>query len=772
MKRITRVLGCAIAWFGAGVVFQANPVWADPVQGWLHWRGPRQNGTSLEKNLPEQIALDKALWVADLAGQSTATVAAGKLYILGYSGEGPDLQELIACFDAETGRKLWDYPFNDFLSDIIYSRYSTSNPTIDPETGHVYMQGSQGILACFTAEGQLVWQHSLMESYGRMTFPNGRTATPMVDQGIVFTHGITANWGADGPARDRFYAFDTKTGELVWSSTPGDAPKDSSYASPTLSWWNGQRVFYCGTGDGCIVCVNARNGHPIWRTKISQGGVNTQVLIHDNDKLIAVHGSENIDTSEIGRMIALRIPKALPPNAQSSPVVFEMKDLELWRNNLSAFTSSPILVGDVVYQVAETGDLCAVQAQSGQVLWKVKLGIEQRNASLLHADGRLYVPILEHPGANGRGGFYVVKTGEKGGEILSEVQLEGRCFGSPTAYNGKVYLQTTKKLYCFGKPGQNPGLTPEPPSEPWPKAGPPVELQPIPPEVLLAPGEKASFQIRRLDPNGLTVDAVKDLQLVKWASYIPPTAKVQARMNGAFSDQGQLVAADSPVPSAGAFVAASGELRGYLRGRVLPRPPIREDFESYEISTPHATEAGVKFAYPPLPWMGARFKFEVRERDGNKLLAKTIDNKLFQRAMVFIGHPDLRNYTVEADVMSEGRRRKMSEVGVINQRYVIVLKGNAQQLEVNSNLERINVTVPFSWTPDAWYHLKSRVDLAADGSGVVRAKAWAKAQPEPDAWTIEVPHHHAHQNGAPGLFGFSPQDMRVYIDNVSVTPNP
>jgi hypothetical protein len=36
---------------------------------------------------------------------------------------------------------------------------------------------------------------------------------------------------------------------------------------------------------------------------------------------------------------------------------------------------------------------------------------------------------------------------------------------------------------------------------------------------------------------------------------------------------------------------------------------------------------------------------------------------------------------------------------------------------------------------------------------------------------LEVPHQHAHQEGAPGLFGFSPQDMRVYIDNIFVSKN-
>jgi hypothetical protein len=70
-----------------------------------------------------------------------------------------------------------------------------------------------------------------------------------------------------------------------------------------------------------------------------------------------------------------------------------------------------------------------------------------------------------------------------------------------------------------------------------------------------------------------------------------------------------------------------------------------------------------------------------------------------------------------------------------------------------------------------WYTLKARVDLAPDGTGTVRAKAWKKGDPEPDAWTIEVPHKTGHRQGSPGLFAFSPQEMRVFIDNIRVTPN-
>ena len=67
-----------------------------------------------------------------------------------------------------------------------------------------------------------------------------------------------------------------------------------------------------------------------------------------------------------------------------------------------------------------------------------------------------------------------------------------------------------------------------------------------------------------------------------------------------------------------------------------------------------------------------------------------------------------------------------------------------------------------------WYRLKARVERNPDGSAVVQAKAWKREEAEPEGWTISVPHKTAHQAGSPGLFGFSPQDMAVYIDNVEV----
>jgi outer membrane protein assembly factor BamB len=746
---------------------------AQPVQGWLNWRGPQQNGTSLETGLPDSVDPQHPLWIADFPGQSTPVIANGKLYIMGYLGDGENLQEGVVCYDAETGKELWRQLFNDFLSDTVYLRYGTSSPAVDGETGNVYIQGTQGILAAFDADGKMLWQHSLMEEYGRLTFPNSRTASPIIDQDLVITRGITANWGGNGPAADRFYAFDKKTGELVWSSTPGERPMDNSFSHPVIGWQDGKRVLYSATGDGAVVCVNVLTGEPIWRVHITKAGINSAVLIHNNDKVISIYGTPY----EPGQLVALKIPHVSPTNAASAPVVVERTNSQSWADDISTSTSSPILVGDRVYVVSEKGDLCCVDANSGTILWKLKIGIEERNSCPVFADGKLYVPMLDDPAAKAegsgesgtKGALYIIKPTDKDGEIIAHVSLDGRCFGTPTPYNGKVYIQTTRHLYCFGKAGNNPGLPPAVAPEKWPDHGVATQLQIIPSEILMRPGQAQSFRVRSLDAKGFTVEEITDPASVKWVSFVPPTAKVKSAMKATFGADGKLVAAEEVTPSAGAFQASAGNLKGYIRGRILPYLPIKQDFEWASLTETDPFD-NATYAYPPLPWIGARLKFEIRDLDGNKVLAKTLDNPFLQRATVFIGEPSTKNYTMEADVMSEGNKRIMSEIGLVNQRYYIVLKGAAKKLEVNSTQELFRHSVDFDASPNVWYHMKTRVDVAPDGSGVVRAKVWKKSDPEPDAWTIEVPHKIAHQNGSPGLFAFAPQ-KRVYIDNITVISN-
>lgn len=751
----------ARSFFLLGLLVWAGSAASAPAKtaGWLNWRGPGYDGISAERGLPERVSAEgeNLLWKLPLASRGTPVIAGNQVYVFGYEGAGADMQEVLVCADAATGKRLWESRFNDFLSDVIYDRYTIGSPTVDPETGNVFLLTSAGIFAAYTPQGQEIWRHSLMEEIGRMTFPNGRTGSPVVDGDLVIVRAITSNWGADGPAMDRFYAWDKQTGKLVWSSSPGiQPPKDNSFALPIPAWENGHRVLYSGAGCGNLVSLDARTGRPRWRYQMAVNGVNATVVPYKN-LLIATHDQENTDSSENGRMIALKTGSN-PPADGSGPAVLD-KSAEAWRNDLGVGSSTPVLVGSRLYAVTNTGFLCAVNADTGEVLWRHRLGPDQLHASPLFADGKLYIPLRN-------GTFFILRPTDTGVEQLCSAKLPGECLGAPSVWAGRVYVTSTEGVFCFGKPASAPAAAE---ALQLPNPGKAAGLQIIPAEVVLQPGSKAAFTVRSIDEKGIPVKTYP-AGAVKWEKFIPPTARVRSEMDAAFNAQGELVAAADAKPSAGAFRAAVDGLTGTIRGRLIPRIPYKEDFEGFELTD--KDPAGESFGYPPLSWIGARFKWNIVQKEGSKVLAKTLDNVLFQRSMVFFGTPEMKGYTLEADVMSDGNRRIQSTIGVINQRYAIILNGNAQELEVSSNQEHLKVTTPFKWQTKTWYRMKSRVDTAPDGSGVVRAKVWPRGEAEPAAWSIEVPHRRANSEGSPGLFGFSPQSkMAVYFDNVAVTPN-
>ena len=724
--------------------------------GWLNWRGPLHTGASLETGLPEKCEPGSELWTYDIHGAGTPVIANGKLYAFGFYGEvGEDVREALLCLDAVTGKKLWEVRYTDYLSDVVYSRYGIGAPAVDPETGNVYLQFSNGHSVAYTGDGKLLWEHSLMEDFGRLTFPNGRSGAPAVFEHLVIFHCVTANWGGDGPAADRFYAFDKLTGELVWASTPGIVPVDSSFALPVFGKLAGRDVFYAGTGCGHVVCIDANNGKPLWRFRLSQGGVNAQVLLLGDNKLVAVHGTENTDASTAGRMVCLKTPTEYP-----AELITLGKEAELWRNDeITAFSSSPTLADGKIYSTIATGSLLCVDAANGKTLWSEKLAPDQIHASPTFGDGKLYVPMFD-------GTFHILKPGATKAERLFETKYESNLLGAPAIWAGKVYIFSKDKLHCFGsKEGKYIGGE----TTPKPALGEIASLQVVPAEFAIKAGESIVFKVYGLDANG---HRVKEVKAESWATFIPPTAKVQSTVDATFEGSTLKAKPDAKL-SAGAFKVTANGMTATTRGRIVAGFGYSADFEAIELSMKNEFDPTEAVNFPPLPWLGARLKWHVLEKDGSKVLGNRLDNILFQRTTNFFGASDMSDYTLEGDVMTDGTRRIMSSVGFVNQRYLVTLVGNAQILEVSSNHDRLKQSVKFPIKPNTWYHLKTTVKSKPDGSGTVLAKAWPRGTDEPAEWTIETPVKHLHPKGSPAVFAFSPQSQkRVYIDNIKLTKNP
>jgi len=726
---------------------------------WLYWRGQNGTGVSTQTNLPSDLN-NSLLWTHEIQGGGVPVVAGGRVYQFGYYGVGDDLQEALVCFDARNGNVLWDRRHSDFVSDIVYNRYGVGAPCVDPVTGNVYFQTSPGLLIGYDANGEKLWERSLMEEFARLTFPNGRTGGPCVDENLVIIHAITANWGKHGPARDRFYAFDKFSGELVWSSTPGVTPKDSSF-SPLIfeNLPDGRRVFYSGTGCGNVVCIDARTGQPLWRFQMSHGGVNSGVVLH-RDKVIAIHGKENVDSSVIGRMVAINKPEKLPVYGENIMVLG--KEHEAWRNSsMESFTSTPVYKDGKLYTTIKRGELVCLDADSGEENWILKLAPDQVHASPIWADGKLYVPMF-----NGK--LYVIADRGNQGEILSELDLGSACLAAPSVAHGRVFVQAKRKLFCFGSASSAPPFVAQDFS---PKAGKGdiSSLQVIPAEFALRAGQSQVFSVFALDKAGNRIEQIKEG--MTWEKWIPPVAKVKSKVDAQISDNGVLTAERNAELSAGALRVKYGDFYGVTRGRILQDLPYEENFESnFELNNKGSGD--IEFAYPPLPWLGARMRWQVQLAGDNHVAGNTLDRVLFQRAINFIGHKDMRDYTMEADVMTDGDRRIKSNIGLINQRYIFVLVGNSQKLEVVSNFDRFRHSVPFAIKTKSWYRLKTKVNVLEDGTGLILAKAWPREEEEPDEWTLAVPHSIPHLQGSPGLYAMSPQSKKkVFIDNIKIFQN-
>ena len=175
---------------------------------------------------------------------------------------------------------------------------------------------------------------------------------------------------------------------------------------------------------------------------------------------------------------------------------------------------------------------------------------------------------------------------------------------------------------------------------------------------------------------------------------------------------------------------------------------------------------------PPAWWTGAPGKVFQRTVEGvGKVLMRPRDETVGRRAKVCFGQPNMTGYTIEADVRGREQRRQRGDVGLINERYGLVLFGNGQKLELHpwQAADEMTVRVPFAWDADKWYRMKLRVDQLPDGTARVRGKVW----PAADAGARGVDHredrHDPAPMGSPGIYGDGISD--VYFDNVKVYKN-
>ncbi|HXT52167.1 MAG TPA: PQQ-binding-like beta-propeller repeat protein [Thermoanaerobaculia bacterium] len=703
---------------------------------WPAWRGPNQDANSPETGLISRWSQsgENVIWRAPLTARSTPIVFDGRACINGRAGEGALRQERVACYDARDGKLLWEQRFNVYHTAVPENRVGWANLAGDAETGYLYAQGVGGSFFCFDRAGKVVWRRNLVEELGFFSGYGGRTQTPVIDGDRLIVTFVSSSWGELGPPRHRLFAFDKKTGELIWVSTPGGPPADlNTQTTPVIATIDGRRLAIGGNADGWVYAVDARTGDKVWGFHLSKIALNTTVAVGPDATVYAAHAEENVDSVEMGRVVAF--------SGHGSGDITATN--EKWRTPIEDGFPSPTLHGGTLYVIDNSANLFALDAATGQRRWTLDLGTVGKGSAAV-ADGKLFATEVN-------GHFHVVDAGA--GKILDSEEIkmpDGRyaeIYGSPAIAYGRIYLATEEGLYCLGdksKPFRATKSTPAATAAET-AAGPAAKVLVVPAEVGLRPGEPATFRVLAFDANGRPAAA----PAVTWSleGLAGPV------------DGGRFTPDAAKGTQLGKVVAHAGELTGSARTRVIAPPPYRETFD--------AIAPGQR---PPYFLSGA-VRFEVVETADGKVLKKGPSPEGVHRHRTFLAAPDWSGYTIQADVMAEQVGRKLGDVGLINSGYTVDLMGSHQQIQVRSwdSELRASKEVPFPWQPGTWYTMKVAV-RSEGGKGVVRAKVWPRGQPEPAEWTLVAEDPLPIAQGSPGLYGYSPAP--VYYDNVEVTKTP
>jgi outer membrane protein assembly factor BamB len=355
---------------------------------WVHWRGPEQNGVSREVDLPDRFSPNpkapnnNLIWTQPYGGRSTPLVMNGRVYIIDDASEGINEQERVVCFDADTGKPIWEYRFNIFLTDIVSARVGWTNLAGDPETGNIYAHGVQGLFFCFDKDGKVLWSHSLTEEYGRISGYGGRVNSPIVDGDLVIMGMLNASWGEQARGGNRFLALDKRTGKVVWWSQPSNELHGTYYSIPVVAVINGQRLLITGGSDGAVHAFKVRTGERMWSYTIGAKAINVSPVV-DGTRVYIAHGEENLDTTEMGRVVCLDAGKA----TNGKPEL-------VWKvDGITDKFVSPIIHDGRLYLCNDEGKLYCFDGGTGKILWTFKYGRDSAG-SPVWADGKIYVGRL------------------------------------------------------------------------------------------------------------------------------------------------------------------------------------------------------------------------------------------------------------------------------------------------------------------------------------------------------------------------------------------
>jgi outer membrane protein assembly factor BamB len=390
-----------------------------PVRGadWTQFRGPDSNSAVAGKMPPvdwSDAEGRNVAWKAKLPGRgpSSPIVVDSKVIVTCSSGVKQDRLHVL-CFDAASGKQLWERQFWATGRTLSHPASANAAPTPASDGKLIFAFYSSNDLACLDLDGNLKWFRGLAHDYPQAGNDVGMSSSPVVIGDVVI-----AQVECQG---DSFAAgIDKLSGETRWRIP---RPREACWTSPVvMRGTEGRPDLVLLQSSKKLSAHRPESGEEVWAFDGACDSISSAAAV-DGKIYVAAKGTT-----------------ALKPTPSLEPEV-------TWNaQNVQPGAASVVVAKDKLFVINRAGVLNCAGVSDGKVQWRVRLDGEYWGTPAL-VGNRLYC-------ISQKGTAQVVEVGEGGepGAIVGRGQFEGEIQCSPAAVDGALYVRSDGHLWKIASP--------------------------------------------------------------------------------------------------------------------------------------------------------------------------------------------------------------------------------------------------------------------------------------------------------------------------------
>jgi len=385
-------------------------------ENWPAWRGPRGDGTSLDKNPPiKWSATENIAWKTPVPGlgHSSPILWGDRIFLTTALTESQE--RTLLSLDRKTGRILWQQtvlraPLEAKNNE---NSYASSTPATDGQRVYVTFLDDKNVLAAaYDFSGKQLWLVRPGGFYSQWGFSH----TPVLfeDKLIIV---------CDSKGENFIVALSRADGRTLWK-VQRDNPSQS-YSAPLIREMAG-RVQMIVSGNKAVTSYDPRTGKLLWRVAASSSDSVVTPVYNERTGLVLTSSSWSD-----------KILMAIKPDGQGDIP----REKLAWNTKSGApYVPSPLSLDRFFFTAANNREGHCFEAATGNILWHEPMGMH--HASPVSSNGLVYF-------LNDDGVAHVVKAAASY-ELVARNEIGEKTYASLAISDGQIFLRGFKNLYCIG----------------------------------------------------------------------------------------------------------------------------------------------------------------------------------------------------------------------------------------------------------------------------------------------------------------------------------